>query len=343
MNSSQKILLKTLQGEKTARVPFWFMRQAGRYLPEYRGLRAQTKSFLEFCYSPDKAKVATLQPIERFGMDGAIIFSDILVIPHALGMDVRFEEGKGPILVPVKDRNALEKLNWDKFKFTLSPVYDALRATVKTIPPETSLIGFIGAPWTLACYVVEGKSSADFAQVKAIAAKDREFFSDLISLLTKAVILHAKRQIQAGAEIIQLFDSWAGVLDEQSYHRWVIDPAREIVAAIKADFNVPVIGFPRQSGSKFLTYAKETKVDVISFDDSVPIEWARDSLQPSVMVQGCLDPQILAGDKEMMLKDAQKILSILGNKNFIFNLSHGVVPHTPVENMQALCDFLKEQ
>lgn len=341
MSKSEKRLVQALKGKVTDRTPFWFMRQAGRYLPEYRELRKKTKNFLDFCYSPEQATEATLQPIRRFGMDGAIIFSDILVIPHALGMGVRFEEGRGPILSPVQKEKDLKNISIRNFTDHLSPVYQALRLTKKSLPEDVALIGFVGAPWTLACYSVEGKTSKDFDNVKTLAAADDKFFSKLIEIFTDAVIAHAINQIEAGAEVIQLFDSWAGVLSEEPYRRWVIDPTRHIVASIKKRHpEVPVVGFPRQSGARFETYAKNTGVDAVSFDQSVPVEWAKRHLQPVCRAQGCLNQQLLADDKAAMLAETKHIMDTL-DKPFVFNLGHGILPHTPIENMQALCDYLR--
>lgn len=344
MNSNDKILVSACMGRSVERVPFWFMRQAGRFLPEYRELRSKAKDFLQFCYTPDKASEATLQPIKRFGMDGAIIFSDILVVPHALGVEVWFEEGHGPRLMPVQQEVMLDRLRLDDVTKKLSPVYEALRKTKADMPKETSLIGFVGAPWTLACYVVEGKSSEGFTRVKTIAKESPDFFRKLISLLTDAVILHAKNQIEAGAEIIQLFDSWAGVLNENEYAQWVIEPAEKIIHALKKSYpGVPLIGFPRQSGIKFKKYVEHTQVDVLGIDQSVPLDWIRGQIQPLCTVQGCLNPQLLAGDQAAMLAEAKQIIHALGDKVFVFNLGHGILPHTPVENMQALCEFLRKQ
>lgn len=338
-----KRLLKPFRKEKTARPPFWFMRQAGRYLPEYRAIRSETANFLEMCYTPSKASEVTLQPIRRFGMDGAIIFSDILVIPDALGMDVRFEEKKGPVLIPIKSELALGELQLNLGK--LSPVYEALRQTKAQLPEETTLIGFAGSPWTLACYMVQGKSDKDFQTVRASALKNPDFFSALIELLTRSVITHAVEQIKAGAEIIQLFDSWSGILSEQEFSDYVIAPTRVIVEAIKKQFpDVPIIGFPRQAGTKYKSYAIETKVDGIGIDSSVSLGWAAKELSPLCVVQGNLDPLLLAENKQEMLKQAKKIISALGGNNrFVFNLGHGILPHTPIDHVQQLCDLLKQE
>ena len=341
MNKNTKILLNAFRKEKLSRAPFWFMRQAGRYLPEYRAIRSETKDFLDMCYTPAKASEVTLQPIRRFGMDAAIIFSDILVIPDALGVDVRFEEKKGPVLVPVQTEKELDVLQWNAGK--LLPVYEALRLTKAALPSETTLIGFAGSPWTLACYTVQGQSTKDFQTVRSIAIKNRPFFVRLMKLLTQAIIDHTLEQIKAGAEVIQLFDSWSGVLSEQEFHEWVIEPTKIIVARLKqAHPDVPVIGFPRQAGTKYRDYVLQTKVDGVSIDASVSLDWARENLQDLCVVQGNLDPVLLAEDKVGLMKQAEIIIEKLsGTNNFIFNLGHGILPHTPIEHMQILCDFLR--
>jgi len=274
-------------------------------------------------------------------MSGAIIFSDILVIPDALGVKVAFEEKKGPQLVPVQTQQALDDLQWNIEK--LSPVYEALRLTKSALPSETTLIGFAGAPWTLACYVVQGGSDKDFQNVRAIALRDPAFFSRLISLLSDCVIKHAIEQVKAGAEMIQLFDSWSGVLSESEFHRWVIEPTKYIVREIKAACpHIPIIGFPRQAGSKYKSYAKETRVDAVNIDSSVSLEWARDTLQELCVVQGNLDPLVLSYDKDATLAQAKHIIAMLAKNNrFIFNLGHGILPHTPVENVLALCELIR--
>ncbi len=335
-------LVRTCKGKSTGTIPFWFMRQAGRYLPEYRELRSKAKNFLDFCYTPTMACEVTLQPIRRFGMSAAIIFSDILVVPDALGVDVRFEEGRGPVLVPVSDAKALAGLKGQGIAKKLAPVYEALKLTRAALPKDTALIGFVGAPWTLACYVVEGSSSKAFEGVKKVARQDDVFFTALIDQLTDAVSEHAINQINAGANVIQIFDSWAGLLDENDFARYVVAPTKKIVANIRAAHpDIPIIGFPRQSGVKILRYVNETKVDAVSFDASVPLAWVAANLQPVCTVQGCLDPILLADDKQAMLAQAEEIIAALGDKPFVFNLGHGILPHTPVEHMQALCDLLK--
>lgn len=337
-------MIQALKKEKTKRVPFWFMRQAGRYLPEYRELRKKHKDFLEFCYNPQAACEATLQPIKRFGIDAAIIFSDILVIPDAMGVDVSFEEGEGPRLSQVTDASYLKGLSINALPDKLAPVYAAIKMTRAALPKETALIGFAGAPWTLACYMVEGKSSRNFNFVKKIATKDGLFFDRLIQLLTRAVIKHLDLQVKAGANCVQLFDSWAGALSDEAYTNWVVEPTIRIVTEFKKLHpDIPIIGFPRQSGTRFLSYAKETGIDGVSFDTSVPPEWVKAKLQPLCVPQGALDNNLLADNKEEALKEAKNILSILSDKPFVFNLAHGILPHTPVENVAALCELLKQE
>lgn len=315
------------------------MRQAGRYLPEYKQVRASTGGFLDLCYTPEKACEVTLQPLSRFHMDAAIIFSDILVIPHALGAGLRFAEGEGPILIPVDNAEKLAALKWSPGM--LEPVYEAIRLTSRTMAEHTTLIGFAGAPWTLACYMVQGKSDKDFHAVRARAMKDPLFFITLMNMLTRCIIEHLKSQIRAGAEVVQIFDSWAGVLSAEEFEAYVIAPTKAIVAAIKQEFpHVPVIGFPRLAGVKYYDYAVKTKVDGISVDASVPLEYLQ-LLKDVCVVQGNLDSVLLAESKEATLAQAKRIVSALGHKSFVFNLGHGILPHTPIENVAALSNFLR--
>lgn len=339
MDSSSKPLLKAFRKERQERPPFWFMRQAGRYLPEYKQVRASTGGFLDLCYTPHKASTVTLQPLDRFDMSAAIIFSDILVIPHALGAGVRFAEGEGPLLVPVDNAEKLAALKWNPA--LLEPVYEALRITKEGLAGDKTLIGFAGAPWTLACYMVQGKSDKDFSGVRAIAMKDPVFFMNLLTMLTRYVTQHLKAQIQAGAEVVQIFDSWSGVLSAEEFEAYVIQPTAAIVAALKAEYpQVPVIGFPRLAGVKYWDYAVKTKVNGISIDSSVPLEYLQ-QLKDVCVVQGNLDPVILAESKQATLAQAKRIVSAMGDKSFVFNLGHGILPHTPIENVSALCAFLK--
>ncbi len=317
---------------------FWFMRQAGRYLPEYKNIRKNFSNFLEFCYNPEAACEVTLQPIKRFDMSAAIIFSDILVIPDALGVDVKFAEGHGPILKPVSDISELSKNN---FRETLEPVYEAIRFTRKELAKDKALIGFCGLPWTLACYMIEGKGSRDFSSVRQVAFRRKEFFSELITILSDVIIEHSLAQIKAGAQAIQLFDSWAGVLSEQEFYDYSITPSKKIVSAIKQKYpDVPIIGFPRMAGSKVINYAKETGVDAVSFDGSISLSVAKNELQKYVIAQGNLDSVLLAEDRNEACIQSKKIIETLGDKSFVFNLAHGILPHTPVDNVSAICDII---
>ncbi len=315
------------------------MRQAGRYLPEYRNIRKNFSNFLEFCYNPEAACEVTIQPITRYGMSAAIIFSDILVIPDALGVDVKFSQGEGPILTPVTDISSLNKNN---FKETLAPVYKAIEMTRKKLANDTALIGFCGLPWTLACYMIEGKGSRDFQAVRSVALKRKDFFNEMIDILTDSVIEHSLAQINSGAQVIQLFDSWAGVLSEQEFFNYSILPSKKITSAIKEKYpHVPVIGFPRLAGSKTLDYANHTSIDALSFDGSISLDFAKNELRQHVIPQGNLDSVLLAEDKDGAVRQTKKILETLGDKEFIFNLAHGILPHTPIDNVSAICDVIK--
>ena len=272
---SEKPLLATLTGQISSSVPFWFMRQAGRYLPEYRALRSRAPDFLKFCYTPDLAVEATLQPVRRFSPSGAILFCDILVVPDALGIEVKFVEGTGPLLEPVRDEGAIPRLDRDAFHSHLAPVYETLERLSQELPKDVTLLGFAGAPWTLASYMVEGGSSRDFARTKQWAYADRDGFSRLIDVLSEAVAAFLVRQIEAGAQAVQLFDSWAGVLPAVEFSRWCVEPVQRIVKAVRAVApRTPVIAFPRGAGPLYARVAQETGVQALSLDTTVPLHWA---------------------------------------------------------------------
>ncbi|MEZ5902388.1 MAG: uroporphyrinogen decarboxylase [Alphaproteobacteria bacterium] len=341
-----KILLGTLAGEQTKRPAFWFMRQAGRYLPEYRELRAKAGGFLDLVYNPERASEVTIQPIRRFGMDAAILFSDILVIPQALGQDLRFETGEGPKLNPISGIEDLKKLSIDQIDEALNPVYETVRLTRSKLSAEgfneTTLIGFAGSPWTVACYMVEGGGSKTFEKTKIWAYQKPDEFQKLIDLLVEATIHYLSKQIEAGAESLQLFDSWSGVLDADNFDRWVVQPTAKIVGTIKQKYPyVPVIGFPREAGDKSIKYAQKTGISAIGLDFSMSPEWARDHLQPLLPVQGNLDPVALLSGGTALEKSANHILETLGKKPFIFNLGHGVIKETPPENLAKLCEIIR--
>lgn len=337
-----KPLLRVLQGEALSPPPFWLMRQAGRYLPEYRELRAKAGTFLDLCYRPDLATEATLQPIRRFGMDAAILFSDILVVPDALGRAVSFREGEGPALAPVRSIDEVEALAVERVAERLAPVYEAVERIVALLSAETALIGFAGAPWTVATYMVEGGGGSDFAAVKGWAFRDPDGFQGLIDRLVDATIIHLSQQVAAGADAVQLFDSWAGVLPEPAFRRWVIDPTKRVVAGLRERHpGVPVIGFPRGAGLMYRSYFVETKVTAVSLDTTVPCGVAHKTLQSVGPVQGNLDPLLLVAGGRALDDGIQGILDGFAGGPFIFNLGHGIVPATPVEHVARLAELVR--
>jgi len=334
--------LETLAGRRFATPPIWLMRQAGRYLPEYRAVRATTKSFLEFCYTPDKAVEVTLQPIRRFGFDAAIIFSDILVVPDALGQKVWFEEGEGPKLEALTDPAQFGKLSRARLGDFLAPVYEAIRQTRAALPRETALLGFAGAPFTLACYMIEGSGSKDFAKVKKWAYAHPESFGLLIDLLVDSVVDHLSNQIEAGADAVQLFDSWAGVLPEEQLFRWSLDPLVRIAKGLRERHpSIPVIAFPRAVGPAALMYRRPDSFTALSIDTGIGAHWAAKELQPHICVQGNLDPIMLVAGGAALEREARRILDKLGHGSFVFNLGHGVVPQTPPEHVAQLVEIVR--
>ena len=317
------------------------MRQAGRYLPEYRALRKRAGSFLDLCYDPDLAAEATLQPVRRFGLDAAILFSDILVVPHALGRDVRFEEGVGPRLEPVRDLADLAGADPAGIVGRLSPVYQAVRRVRDALPPQTALIGFAGAPWTVACYMVEG-GGGPFARAVRWAEDAPESFGSLIDLLTDATARHLIAQVESGAEAVQIFDSWAGVLPEASFRRCCVRPVAAVIARVReACPQVPVIVFARLPQRRWPGLARDAAPDAVSVDGGVDPSWARRMLQPYCAVQGNLDPSLLVRGGEPMARAAGRILDALGGGAFVFNLGHGVVPETPPDHVAQLVEIVR--
>jgi len=339
---TDKPLLQALAGRAQARPPFWLMRQAGRYLPEYRELRQQAGSFLDLCYNPDLATEVTLQPIRRFAMDAAILFADILLVPQALGQALSFREGEGPVLEPLRQTTQIDALTPAGLHEQLAPVYETVRRVRSALPDDVALIGFAGAPWTVATYMVEGGSSRDFAEIKRWAFSDPDGFARLIELLVEATTDYLAAQIAAGAEVVQLFDTWAGVLPAADFERWCIAPLKAIVERLH-DLHpeVPVIGFPRGAGAGYVDYVRRTGVNAVGLDWTVPPAWARDVLQPQVTVQGNLDPRYLVVGGEAMEREVARILDTLAQGPFIFNLGHGVVPETPVEHVGRLAELLR--
>ncbi len=325
--------------------PIWIMRQAGRYLPEYRKIRANVSGFLDLCYNSKLASEVTLQPIKRFDFDAAIIFSDILVIPDALGLQVDFVKNEGPVLQKISDEKDLEKLDVSKIISHLQPVFETLRLTKKELSVDKTLIGFSGSPWTMACYMIEGGSSKNFDLARKTAIKNPEFFTKLIDILTESVVIYLREQIKAGADVVKLFDSWAGLLPESEFQKWVIEPTKKIVAQIRAEFpQTPIICFPRGSGVLYKNFVREVKPDVIAVDQNLPKLWIKENLQKDlgVVVQGNLDNQLLAfGSKVEIEKEVREILKIFGEYPFIFNLGHGILPETPIENVELVVKIVR--
>lgn len=323
--------------------PIWLMRQAGRYLPEYREVRARAGGFLELCYSPELASEVTLQPIRRFGLDAAILFSDILVVPHALGQTVSFVEGEGPRLDPLRTKADVERLDKLQVASKFDLVNETVRRTRGALPAETALIGFCGAPWTVATYMVGGRGSPDQADARLMAYRDPETFSGLIDLLVEVSVEYLSGQISAGADVVQVFDSWAGSLPDSEFDRWVVAPTRRMVREVKARHpEIPIIGFPRAAGDKTPRYVRQTGVDGVSCDTgcSVPAMAALADGE-KVVVQGNLDPLLLVAGGEMLEARVREILAALEGRPFIFNLGHGIVPQTPPENVAQLVALVR--
>ncbi len=339
---SNKPFLQALQGNICDTPPIWLMRQAGRYLPEYRDIRSKAGSFFNLCYSPELAAEVTLQPIRRFGFDAAILFSDILVVPNALGQNVRFVEGEGPRLEPIRNAQAVDSLNPLQIHDTFSKVYETVSRLRENLPEQTALIGFCGAPWTVATYMVGGRGSLDQAETRLFAYRDEETFERLIRLLVDVSVTYLAGQIDSGAEVVQIFDSWAGNLPEDEFLRWVVEPTAKMVHQLKTKYpSVPIIGFPRGAGSRYVTYVKETGVCAVSCDTSLPLAFMRNELQNKVPVQGNLDPLLLVSGGKKLDARVDEILEVLGDGPFIFNLGHGIVPQTPPENVGYLVNRIR--
>ncbi len=337
-----KPLLSVLAGKAIHPAPIWLMRQAGRYLPEYRALRAKARGFLDFCFTPELAVEATLQPITRFGLDAAILFSDILTVPWALGQKVEFVEGEGPKLEPIRSTVELDLLDRAGVTARLDPVYRTVTGVKAALPGGVALIGFAGGPFTVAAYMVEGGGSRDFAVAKGWAMADPAGFGRLIEVVTMATIDHLSAQIAAGAEVVQLFDSWAGVLAEREFRRLVIEPTRLIVDALRVRHpSVPLIGFPRGAGGMLGAYAAETLVSAVGLDTQTPLGWASDFLPPGLPVQGNLDPVALEVGGAALRESVDHILAKAGRRPLIFNLGHGVMQTTPPEHVAELVRLVR--
>lgn len=338
-----KILLRALAGEALPTPPIWMMRQAGRYLPEYRATRAQAGDFLSLCYNPDLAAEVTLQPIRRFGFDAAILFADILLIPQALGADLWFVTGEGPRLSTITDARQVDDLKpADAIHDKLSPIYETVRILSRELPAETALIGFAGAPWTVATYMIAGRGTPDQGPAHAFKNADRVAFSALIDRITDATILYLSAQIDAGAEVVKIFDSWAGSLKGADFDDFALAPARRIIQALKQRHpNVPVIAFPREAGDRYIGFARATGADCVALDNSVSAEWAAENVQVDGCVQGNLAPHHMVTGGEALVAEAQRITRAFRGGPHIFNLGHGITPDADPDNVAAMIEAVR--
>lgn len=336
---TKPLLLQSLQGKITERTPIWMMRQAGRHLPEYMQVRGKFADFLSFCYTPEAVEEVTLQPVERYDFDAAILFSDILVIPDALGQNVGFTKGIGPQLEPLSETASLAHLRMKPE--ALHPVLEGLGRVRKRLDSSKALLGFCGCPWTLACYMIEGGGSRDYASVVVKSYLHREWFAELMDILTDAVAEHAINQIEAGADAIQLFDSWAGVLTPEGLAQWAIEPPRKIISRIKQKHpHTPVIGFPRHIGHSLRDYAENTGADALSIDQFTALSAVCEVT--ALPLQGNLDPLLMANDLDTSLAKVDNIMDTMRGRPFVFNLGHGVVPSTPIKHVEAVVERVRQ-
>ena len=340
MPAETKPLLAVLRGKKPEIPPLWLMRQAGRYLPEYRALRAEKGGFLDLVYDPQAAAEVTLQPIRRFGFDGAILFSDILIVPHALGQDLTFVAGEGPRLSPPLADSAFAAL--EAVPARLEPVYATVEKVAASLPETTTFLGFAGSPWTVATYMIAGQGSREQAEARRFAYRDPRAFGEIVDAIADMTVDYLSGQISAGVEAVQLFDSWSGSLSPAQFERWVIAPTARIVAAMKARHpDVPVIGFPKGAGGKLAAYARETGVDAIGLDETVDPAWANEALPAGLPVQGNLDPLVLIAGGEALASAVARILSVFEERPHVFNLGHGILPDTPISHVEQLIGLVR--
>ena len=339
-----KKILRALAGETLETPPIWMMRQAGRYLPEYRATRAQAGDFLSLCYNSELAAEVTLQPIRRYGFDAAILFADILLLPQALGVDLWFETGEGPRMSTTTTQAEFDQLrSVSDIHETLNPIYETVRILRRELPQETTLIGFAGAPWTVATYMIAGRGTKDQGPAHALKAEKRAVFSQIIDLLTQSTIEYLAAQIDAGAEVVKIFDSWAGSLTGQDFHDFALEPARKITAAIKSRYpTVPVIAFPREAKENYIGFAKATGADCVAIDNSVSAEWVAQNVQVDGCVQGNLASSHMVTGGQALVDETRRIVRALSNGPHIFNLGHGITPDADPDNVQIMIDTVRE-
>ena len=337
----ERKVMAVLSGESVFPPPIWVMRQAGRYLPEYRATRAEAGGFLDLCYTPRLATEVTLQPIRRYGFDAAILFSDILVIPDSLGRKVSFQEGEGPVLEPL-DFDRLGELDPSRIHDRLAPVYEAVSSIRAALPSETTFLGFCGAPWTVATYMVAGRGTPDQAPARKAALRDPVAFARLIDVLVEASIAYLVRQFECGADAVQIFDTWAGVLDEAEFRRWVIEPTARIVKGVRASRpGAKIIGFPKGTQALLETYVAETGVDAVGIDWTMPHAFVRERIQTRVAVQGNLDPMRVVTGGAALDEGVDRVLEGLGSGRLIFNLGHGITPEADPANVARLVERVR--
>ncbi len=340
---TQKTILRALRGETLPTPPIWMMRQAGRYLPEYRATRAQAGDFLSLCYNSDLAAEVTLQPIRRYGFDAAILFADILLLPQAMGADLWFETGEGPRLSTLTTPAQLAALRGpDDIHDTLAPIYETLRILKKELPAQTTLIGFAGAPWTVASYMIAGRGTPDQAPAHALKAADRATFSGLIDAISDATIEYLSCQVQAGAEVVKLFDSWAGSLKGQDFTDFAVKPAARIIAALKARHpDLPIIAFPREAGEGYVGFAKATGADCVAIDNSVTPEWAAQHVQVSGCVQGNLASSHMVTGGADLVRETRRVVDAFSKGPHIFNLGHGITPDANPDHVALMIETVR--
>lgn len=341
--AEQKTLLRALAGEKLDTPPVWMMRQAGRYLPEYRATRAQAGDFLSLCYNPDLAAEVTLQPIRRYGFDAAILFADILLIPQALGADLWFVTGEGPRLSTITDQAGFDALKGvDDIHETLSPIYETVKILSRELPQDTTLIGFAGAPWTVATYMIAGRGTPDQGPAHALKAENRPVFEALLDRITAATIEYLAAQIDAGAEVVKIFDSWAGSLKGDDFTKYALEPAKQIIAALKSRYpHIPVIAFPREAGDGYIGFAKATGADCVAIDNSVAADWAAVNVQIDGCVQGNLAPHHMVTGGQDLIDETRRIVAAFKNGPHIFNLGHGITPDADPENVHVMLEAIR--
>ncbi len=339
----KKLLLQVFDGENISVPPVWLMRQAGRYLPEYRETRKNAGGFLDLCYNSDLATEVTLQPIRRFGFDAAILFADILLLPQALGMNVWFEPGEGPRLHGLNDSFDINQLREiDQIHEKLMPIYTTIENLKSQLPKETTLIGFAGAPWTVATYMINGRGSTDQQDAKIYMYKNKLSFERLLNIITKATIEYLSKQIESGAEVVKLFDSWAGSLSGDTFLKYSIEPAIEIAIELKKRYpNIKLISFPRGAGPRYKDFVIPKVFDGLAIDNYVPLKWIKTELQPFLPVQGNLDPVLLVTGGDPLKRQCNEILNELNGKNFIFNLGHGITPNADPKNVELLLRYIR--